>query len=133
MMIRQEVLRGVGECLAAILESDASSIREQDRIIYDLKLDSLDLLDVIFQLEQKFKIKISPRSIERRAKEQLGDKPFEVGGVYTADGLAELRKAMPEVPEEEWVEGLRTADLPKRFRVGTFVNLVMRMMEEQHG
>jgi len=118
--------------LAAILEIDADAIKEEDKIIYDLKLDSLDLLDVIFQLEQKFKIKISPRSIERRAKEQLGDKPFEVGGIYTAEGLAELRKAMPEVPAEELAEGLRTADLPKRFRVGTFVNLVNRMMEEQH-
>ncbi|MBI5534888.1 MAG: acyl carrier protein [Deltaproteobacteria bacterium] len=131
-MAREEVLRGVAECLAAILEIDVETIKEQDRIIYDLKLDSLDLLDVIFQLEQKFKIKISPRSIERRAKEQLGDKPFEVGGIYTAEGLAELRKAMPEVPPEELAEGLRTSDLPKRFRVGTFVNLVMRMMEEQH-
>ena len=131
-MQRQEVLRGVAECLAAILEIDADAIKEEDKIIYDLKLDSLDLLDVIFQLEQKFKIKISPRSIERRAKEQLGDKPFEVGGIYTAEGLAELRKAMPEVPAEELAEGLRTADLPKRFRVGTFVNLVNRMMEEQH-
>jgi acyl carrier protein len=119
--------------VAAVVDMDSSNVHEGDRIIEDLGADSLDLLDLVFHLEQRFKIKISPRDIERRAKRELGETPLEVEGVYTPEAIEQLRRAMPEVPSEELSEGLRSADLPRRFRVGTFVRLVTRLMEEQHG
>ena len=131
-MNRNEIVRGVCECIASVLDRNPSTIREGDRMIDDLGADSLDLLDLVFQLEQRFRIKISPRDIERRAQKELGETPLEVDGVYTPEALQQLRKALPEVPDEEFSEGLRTADLPHCFRVVTFVRLVTRLMEEQH-
>jgi outer membrane protein assembly factor BamD (BamD/ComL family) len=96
-------------------------------------LVQLDLLDLVFHLEQRFRIKISPRDIERRAQHQLSGIPLEVDGIYTREALCQLRKSLPEVPGEELSEGLRSADLPRCFRVATFVHLVTRLMEEQHG
>ena len=97
----------------------------------DLGADSLDLLDLTFQLEQEFKVKISPREIERRSREQLGETPLEVDGIYTPEALMELRKALPEVPMDELADGLSVGDLPRRFRVATMVNLVCRLLEEK--
>ena len=57
--------------------------------------------------------------------------PLEVDGVYTAEALAELKRHMPEVPAEELASGLRPSELPRRFRVATFVSLVERLLEEQ--
>jgi acyl carrier protein len=131
-MNREEIAQGVCECVALVVDTDPSSVREGDRMIEDLGADSLDLLDLVFHLEQKFRIKISPRDIERRAQRELGEIPLEVDGVYTPEAVVQLRKALPEVPVEEFSEGLRTVDLPRRFRVATFVRLVMRLMEEQH-
>ncbi|MBM4062901.1 MAG: acyl carrier protein [Planctomycetes bacterium] len=130
-MNRTEVVQGVRECVATVLGIDAGVIREDQRIVDELGGDSLDLLDLLFQLERRFQIKISPRDIERRAQARLGGAPLEVDGVYTAAALAELRAALPEVPADELREGTRTADLPRRFRVATFVNLVLRFLQEQ--
>lgn len=132
-MNRDEIVRGVCECVAAVVDTDPFKIHEGDRIIEDLGADSLDLLDLVFHLEQRFRIKISPRDIERRAQKELGGTPLEVEGVYTPEAIQQLRRAMPEVPSEELPEGLRSANLPRRFRVATFVRLVTRLMEEQHG
>ena len=132
-MNRNEIVRGVCECVAAVVDTDPSNVHEGDRILEDLGADSLDLLDLVFQLEQRFKIKISPRDIERRARKELEGMPFEVEGVYTPEAIEQLRRAMPEVPSEELSEGLRSVDLPRSFRVATFVRLVTRLMEEQHG
>jgi len=132
-MNRNEIVRGVCECVAAVVDTDSSNVHEGDRILEDLGADSLDLLDLVFQLEQRFKVKISPRDIERRARKELEGMPFEVEGVYTPEAIEQLRRAMPEVPREELSEGLRSADLPRSFRVATFVRLVTRLMEEQHG
>lgn len=131
-MSREELFIQVRECVAKVVGREPGEIQQQSRIIDDLGADSLDLLDLIFQLEQKFKIRISPGDIERRTRKILGETPLEIDGVYTPQALAELRRAMPEVPAAEMAEGLTVADLPRRFRVETFMNLVERLREEQH-
>lgn len=130
-MNRPDVLRGVSDCLAKVLNIQSDSIRESDKIIDDLGLDSLDFLDLTFRMEQKFKVKISPRDIERRTRESLGGKPLEVDGVYTPEALEVLREALPEIPAEELGQGLTVANLPRGFRVATMVNLVCRLLEEK--
>ncbi len=129
-MNRDEIFKEVAASLAEVLEIDAAGIKITDKVVGDLGADSLDLLDLIFQLEQRFKLKINPRDIEREAQAELGDIPYEVEGVYTPEALEKLRAAMPEVPAEEFVEGLETKYLPRVFRVETFVSLVERMMKK---
>lgn len=130
-MSRSEVFAGVRDCLAAALDVEPGAVREEQRIIGDLDADSLDLLDLTFQLERRFGVSISPRDIERRARERLGGAPLELDGVYTPEALAEIRKALPEVPAEELPPGTAPADLPRRLRVATMVSLVCRLLEEQ--
>jgi len=131
-MNHKEILGGVQECLARVLDIRPDEVHEADRIIGDLGADSLDLLDLVFQLEQKFKVTIALREMERQAQDRLNGRPVEIDGVYTPDALAELRRALPEIPAEELPEGLTTADLPRRFRVATMVNLVAGLLEKKN-
>jgi len=131
-MTRADVFAGVRDCLVSALDVEPGAVREEIRIIGDLGADSLDLLDLTFQLEQRFKIKISPRQMERVAREKLGGAPLEVDGVYTPAALAEFRRNMPEVPPEELADGLTAADFPRRLRVATMVNLVSRLLEKNN-
>jgi len=62
-MNRDEIVKGVCECVASVIDKNSSTIREGDKLIDDLGADSLDLLDLVFHLEQRFRIKISPRDI----------------------------------------------------------------------
>ena len=130
-MNRDEIMFGVIECVAHALDMGPSEIRGESRLVDDLGGDSLDLLDMIFQLEQRFAVKISPRGIERRAQAQLGDTPLEIDGVYTPEAVEKLREALPEIPPEELRDGLEASQLPGLFRVATLVNLVERLLEEQ--
>ncbi|HUT35538.1 MAG TPA: acyl carrier protein [Planctomycetota bacterium] len=129
-MTQEEIFAGVQQCLADALDIEPERIHEDDRVIGDLGADSLDLLDLTFRLEQRFKVHLSPREFERRARERLGGQDWQVDGVYTPAALAELRAAMPEIPPEELPDGLAVAEMPRRFRVATLVNLVDRGLKE---
>jgi acyl carrier protein len=130
-MNRVHVFHGVRECLADVLDIAPDAIKMDQTLLDELGVDSLDLLDLTFRLERKFKIRISLKEIGRATQARLGDVPLEIDGVYTPEGLAELRRAMPEVPPSELAEGLTPELLPRRFRVATMVGLVSTLMEEQ--
>lgn len=131
MMDEDEIFKGVRECLLDILDKENMEIRKEDRLINDLGIDSLDLIHLVFTLEQRFGIKISLREIDRRIKNKLAAVPLEVDGAYTPEAIAELRKSMPEIPHEELKDGLTTSQLPRCFRVATMINLVRRFKDEQ--
>lgn len=131
-MTRAEIFAGVRDCLVEVVDiADPDSIREETEIIGGLGADSLDLLALTFHMEQRFKVRISPRDIERHAREQLGNAPLEVDGIYTPAAIAALRQAMPEIPADRLREGLTVAELPRLFRVATMINMVGRLLEEQ--
>ena len=44
--------------LAKILKKQPSEVRKEARLIEDLQIDSLDTLDLIFELEEEFNIEI---------------------------------------------------------------------------
>ena len=52
-------------------------------------------------------------------------------GTLSLEALAALKEAMPEVPANEFVEGLKPTDIPSLFRVGTFYNLVVTLLIEK--
>lgn len=117
--------------MASVVDKDVSKVHETDRIIGDLGADSLDLLDLVFQLERRFGIRISPNGIEKGVRATLGSVPLEIDGVYTSEALALLRAALPEVPPGEIPEGFHASRLPQVFRVATFIRLVVRLLEER--
>ena len=45
--------------LAKILKKQPSEVQKEARLIEDLEIDSLDTLDLIFELEEEFNIEIS--------------------------------------------------------------------------
>ncbi len=130
-MTGHELFEGVCECIRLTLEKDLPEIRESDRLVADLGADSLDFLDLVFRLEERFSVRLDLRYLERKTRETLGETPMTVDGRYTEAAITELRKAMPEVPEEELFPGMPESKLPGSFRVKTFMNLVAYMLEAE--
>lgn len=110
-------------CFEESLGVSRDELALDKRIIHDLGADSLDLLDLVFNLEQAFEIEIPRGEFERRAREALGDTPFEVNGLVTPEGLEQLRLHMPEAAEDI-VPGLHVKRIPELFRVQSFHTLV---------
>lgn len=128
--VDQAIFEKVRAAFCEALELDTHEVEWGSRILADLDAESLDLLDVVFRLEQAFDIQIPRGGIEASATEVDGQ-PGEENGRLTGPGAVRLREVMPEVPPEEIYEGLKTADIPSLFRVGTFYNVVVALIEAQ--
>jgi len=122
----------VQDAFAEALGLDLEEVEYDSKIIDDLGAESLDLLDIVFRLERAFDIKIPRGGIESAAKEGLGEgESYEINGRLTPLGIEKLSEAMPEVPNEEFREGLKVAEVPLLFRVATFCRLVCHLLEEK--
>ncbi len=130
---REQIIPVVQECFADALGLDEDEVTLDAHVIEDLGAESLDFLDISFRLEEAFEIKIPRGDIQRGAEEEAaeGGEPFEVDGVLTAYGLARLREALPEVPAQRFREGLTVREIPTLFTVETFLNLVLKLLEEK--
>ncbi len=117
------------------LELDPDEVSFSSKVISELDAESIDFLDIAFHLEKNFQIKIPRGGIEKAAREGAdsveGD-GLNPDGTLTEVALDALRLAMPEVPSEEFVSGLKPFDIPELFRVGTFYNLVVKLLMEKN-
>lgn len=66
-MTREEVLTLVREHLAEELEVDAAEIGEATRFKEDLDADSLDLYELVMELEDRYGIRVSEEQASRIA------------------------------------------------------------------
>ncbi|MCA9538903.1 MAG: acyl carrier protein [Myxococcales bacterium] len=130
-MTRDEIFEKVREAFVDALGVEEDDVTADAKVFDDLGAESLDLLEIVYLLENAFRIKIPRDGIKDASKEGIDPSEYEVDGVLTEKALQKLREVMPEVPESEVEHGLTTNDIPRLFRVETFVNLVVRLLEDK--
>jgi acyl carrier protein len=123
----------VRSAFAEALGLEEDEVQFDSRIIGDLDAESLDFLDVAFRLERAFDVKIPRGGIEQAARDGVGQEAYEVDGVLTEKALAGLADALPEIPRAEFAPGLKTVQVPELFRVATFYNLILRLLNDKAG
>ncbi|KTD17614.1 acyl carrier protein [Legionella jordanis] len=121
----------VREIIADVLVIDEEEISLNSRLISDLGAESIDFLDLVFQLEKEFSIKIPRGQLEKNARGDLAEDEFEKGGVLTAKGMQALRNYLSEVPAEHFKANMKVNEIPTLFTVETFCKLVMVAVNEQ--
>ena len=120
----QPVAVQVRDLIADALGKGHDEVTVTSSLMEDLGAESLDFLDIVFQLEQGFGIEITRGEMERAARGDMSDDDFAPGGVISEAGLARLRELMPEAGARI-KPGLRPRQILSLFTVQTFVNLVM--------
>lgn len=120
----EDVFERVQEAMQESLGIPKSKITLKATIIDDLGSDSLDLLDILFALEEKFGIKIKRGQIESMAREGISEEEFQQDGCLSEVGAKRLREVLPEVNHEEIKAGMPLARIPHLFTVETFCRLV---------
>src|SRR3990167_9697598 len=115
----------VREIIADVLVIDEEEIGLDNRLIADLGAESIDFLDLIFQLEKEFNIKIPRGQLEKNARGHLSNDEFEKGGILTAAGMQALKNYLNEVPEAYFKPNLKINEIPTLFTVETFCKLVV--------
>ncbi|KTC65240.1 acyl carrier protein [Legionella adelaidensis] len=121
----------VREIIAEVLVMDEEEVSLNSRLITDLGAESIDFLDLVFQLEKEFNIKIPRGQLEKNARGHLAEDEFEKGGVLTAEGLQALKNYLNEVPAEFFKENMKVNEIPLLFTVETFCKLIVSAVNEQ--
>lgn len=126
----EAVRAGVVQMVAEALVREVDEVRLDSRLIEDLGAESIDFLDIVFRLEQLFRIEIPRGKIIENARGDLSEEEFVRDGYLTAAGLARLREYLDEIPPERFPHRMRVAELPLLFTVETFCKLVVRALRE---
>lgn len=123
-MNAESVFPNVREIVADVLVLDEDEVNLDSRLIADLGAESIDFLDLVFQLEREFDIKIPRGQLEKNARGDLAEDEFEQGGIITEAGIKALKAYLSEVPAEEFKANLKVNEIPMLFTVETFCKLV---------
>jgi acyl carrier protein len=92
-MSKDEVFTKVKEVLTTALAVDDDEVTPESKLKEDLGAESIDLLDISFQLEKTFGIKI-PKG-ELMPDNVFTNPEFVQNGKMTPKGVAELKSKMP--------------------------------------
>jgi acyl carrier protein len=112
--------------VADVLMIDEEDVSINSQLISELGAESIDFLDLVFQLEQEFDIKIPRGQLEKEARGALTEDEFSEKGVLTAQGMKNLRVYFAGTPEECFKTGLKVSEIPTLFTVETFCKLVVK-------
>ncbi len=127
----ESVYPKVREIIADVLVIDEDEISLSSRLIADLGAESIDFLDLVFQLEKEFSIKIPRGQLEKNARGALAENEFEKGGILTEPGMQALKNYLCEIPAEHFKANLKVNEIPMLFTVETFCKLVVAAVNEQ--
>lgn len=126
-----DVYPKVSEIIADVLVIEQADVSLNSSLIMDLGAESIDFLDLVFQLEKEFKIKIPRGQLEKNARGDLAEDEFEKGGTLTERGLEALKSYLCEVPPERFKTNMKVNEIPMLFTVETFCKLVVSATQEQ--
>ena len=124
------------EVTAKVLEIVTESADRSEPILPDAPLiaeqglDSLDLIETSFSLQEFFDFEFSDKNAIEELENAVGDHSIIAeNGVITAHGREMLVKRMPELAEVELPEDLTPMVLQKYFTPSTFARLTMEFYE----
>lgn len=127
----ESVYPKVKTIIADVLVLDEEDVSLTSRLIADLGAESIDFLDLVFQLEKEFAIKIPRGQLEKNARGDLSEAEFEQGGVLTTAGMNALKNYLSEVPAEYFKSNMKLNEIPALFTVETFCKLIVAAKTEQ--
>jgi acyl carrier protein len=117
-----------GEVAALIRETlalpESEPVRDDQLLFFDLNFTSLDMLDLLFRLEQRFDISIREGTIYQLARGETPDSEFAVDSVLTSSGRERLMRMMYDSPAEIFPPRIHVTTLPRYCTVGAITRLV---------
>ena len=116
MPTSDEIFDSVKEILIDALACDDDEVSTSATLVGDLGAESIDFLDIVFNLEQNFSIEI-PRS-ELFPEDILTNDEFVTDGNVTEAGLAALGERMPFIDLSTFSSNPRVQDFGNLMTVG---------------
>ncbi|WP_250286757.1 MULTISPECIES: acyl carrier protein [unclassified Frankia] len=116
----------IQEAVADALGLDETEVTPLSTLIGDLGAESIDLLDILFRIERKTGVKIQASDIGNHIQGGIPDSEFgDENEIITPVGLAQLKKAMPQIDTEELAGKLPADQVMSLFTVQNLVDLAV--------
>jgi acyl carrier protein len=93
-------------------------------LMKDLGLDSLDMIETSFALEEFFGFEFSGRNAVEELDRRIGDGRILSAGALTALGREALFERMPELRAVTLPATLRAAEIPQYFTIRTYARVI---------
>lgn len=123
-----DVFQNVSQIIESSTGFDKEKITLESTLFNDLGIDSIDLVDILFEIETFYEIELKLSDLEFQAKKELGDVPYEIEGIITHEGLQAIRRSMPEIEQEHLVEGLTVHKLVQLFTVHSLCKIILHRL-----
>lgn len=125
-MTRDEIFERVREVLVEALGVDDDEVTPGASLTADLGAESIDFLDIVFQLEQAFGFKIQQGELFPENVTQ--DPTYVQDGKVTPDGLAALRERLPHIDFAALEADPKVTKVAEVFTVDALVNFCERKL-----
>lgn len=123
-LIEEKVVAAVAEAL----DLDEDEVNLDARMQEELGAESLDHLDIAFQLERELRIRLPRADLLGRARDHFGNEALVADGKVTPLGVELLRRGMPELDPETVRVDMKPSEVAALFTVRTYVRLVHRLL-----
>lgn len=103
---------------------DLEPVEPQQLFFYDLGFTSMDLLDLLFRIEEHFRISIPEGTIYHLARGEMAEDKFAQDGVLSDAGRQRLMDLLHDTPPEIFPARIHASTLPRYCTVAAFARLV---------
>lgn len=122
MATKEEIFATVAEVLVDSLAVDEEEVTREATLVDDLGAESIDLLEIVFNLEKKFNVKIDRSEL---IPEDLFTNPeYVVEGKLTPAGLAVLEERLPNANLDAFKANPLVQNISKILTVEDLCNVV---------
>ncbi len=125
-MTREEIYESVKEVLVEALGVDDDEVTPKAIITSDLGAESIDFLDIVFQLEQAFGFKIAQGELFPEGV--ASDPEYVQDGKVTDRGIADLKAKMPHFDFAPVEADRKIESVAKIFTVDAIVSFCQRKL-----
>jgi acyl carrier protein len=125
-MTRDEIFEKVREVLVEALGVDDDEVTPDASLTADLGAESIDFLDIVFQLEQAFGFKIQQGELFPENVTQ--DPNYVQDGKVTSKGLATLKERLPHIDFAKLEADPKVTKVAEVFTVDALVNFCERKL-----
>jgi acyl carrier protein len=124
-----DVVTRVGRRVAEVLARSPAEVKPESRLMTDLGAESLDLVELMFLLEQEFGIRLTREDLSLSAQLGLSEEELRSGEVLTPRAVALLKERFPKAGDVVH-EGMTRRELAALLTVEEVARSVRQRMAE---
>ena len=126
----KEIFKDVTEIIDESCGIEAASIKMEDTLFDELEIDSIDMVDILFEIETKYDIALKVSDLEQRTKSDDPNNPYEIERKITKAGVESIIEEMPEIDLSKVHEGMTIEELVKLINVHSLCKIIKLKLDE---